>query len=435
MQALDYHVGWIAALPLEGAAALDMLDEEHEPIQQAAQDDNNYFLGRIGPHNVVITILPYMGSVPAAVVAAQMRSTFPSLRFVLLVGIGGGAPTAIHDIRLGDVVVSRPVGQYSGVIQYDFGKTLHEGRFKITGSLNRPSAVLLTATSSLEARHRRSGHSQINAILEDVIQGNSNREEACHPPFNGVDELFESSYRHPNDNNRTCDECDRRNLVVTRPLRSTSQPRIHYGLIASANQVMRDALTRDRLSAELDVLCFEMEAAGLMNYFECLVIRGICDYSDSHKNKQWQEYAAATSAAYAKELLITIPPTSSIQANMADRPHGSGMAQSFQVNQMQSSHTAQFASHHFNSMYPHAKRISRDAAESGKYVRILGCLLLTGHISLSQVTVVYRNGRSSRKYRTCCRRNLFLAAGTSRVSSLGCSETCATLDSWKAWSW
>jgi hypothetical protein len=66
---------------------------------------------------------------------------------------------------------------------------------------------------------------------------------------------------------------------------------------------MRDALIRDKLAAEKNVLCFEMEAAGPMNHFACLVIRGICDYSDSHKNKEWQGYAAMAAAAYAKDLL------------------------------------------------------------------------------------------------------------------------------------
>jgi nucleoside phosphorylase len=71
---------------------------------------------------------------------------------------------------------------------------------------------------------------------------------------------------------------------------------------------MRDASIRDRLAADKDVLCFEMEAAGLMNHFPCLVIRGICDYSDSHKNKEWQGYASMVAAAYAKALLSRIPP-------------------------------------------------------------------------------------------------------------------------------
>ncbi|KAK5988504.1 Vegetative incompatibility protein HET-E-1 [Cladobotryum mycophilum] len=67
-------------------------------------------------------------------------------------------------------------------------------------------------------------------------------------------------------------------------------------------------MTRDRLAAEKDVLCFEMEAAGLMNHFPCLVIRGICDYSDSHKNKKWQGYTVIAATAYAKDLLTRIPP-------------------------------------------------------------------------------------------------------------------------------
>lgn len=83
---------------------------------------------------------------------------------------------------------------------------------------------------------------------------------------------------------------------------------VHYGTIASGNQVMRSAAERDRVSTELGgVLCFEMEAAGLMNSFPCLVVRGICDYADSHKDKRWQPYAAAMAAAYAKEVLSVIP--------------------------------------------------------------------------------------------------------------------------------
>jgi nucleoside phosphorylase len=65
---------------------------------------------------------------------------------------------------------------------------------------------------------------------------------------------------------------------------------------------MKDAIIREKLAAERDILCFEMEAAGLMNHFPCLVIRGICDYSDS------QGYAAMAAAAYTKALLYRIPP-------------------------------------------------------------------------------------------------------------------------------
>lgn len=83
---------------------------------------------------------------------------------------------------------------------------------------------------------------------------------------------------------------------------------IHYSLIASANQLMKDAKLQDQYTKERGILCFEMEAGGLMNHFPCLVIRGICDYSDTHKNKEWQGYAAITAAAYTKDLLKRILP-------------------------------------------------------------------------------------------------------------------------------
>lgn len=82
---------------------------------------------------------------------------------------------------------------------------------------------------------------------------------------------------------------------------------IHYGAIASGNQVMRSGTQRDNIARQLDAICFEMEAAGLMDILPCLPIQGICDYSDSHKNKAWQRYAAAAAAAYARELLAVLP--------------------------------------------------------------------------------------------------------------------------------
>jgi nucleoside phosphorylase len=123
----------------------------------------------------------------------------------------------------------------------------------------------------------------------------------------GSDALFEASYEHVGGD--TCDSCSKDRIVKRQP-RGSQEFVVHYGTIASGNQVMRDGAARDRVSLELgSVLCFEMEAAGLMNSFPCLAIRGICDYSDSHKNKKWQAYAAGTAAAYAKEFLSVVPAT------------------------------------------------------------------------------------------------------------------------------
>jgi hypothetical protein len=96
-------------------------------------------------------------------------------------------------------------------------------------------------------------------------------------------------------------------MQIKRSARDFKDPPIHYGIIASGNQVMKHGGIRDRIAKEVNALCFEMEAAGIMNFLPCLVIRGICDYCDTHKNKDWQGYAALAAAAYAKVVLSFVP--------------------------------------------------------------------------------------------------------------------------------
>jgi nucleoside phosphorylase len=285
-----------------------MLDDHHgKPQWQHPSDQNTYRLGRIGEHNVVIFCLPAgtYGTVSAAKVASQMLSSFESIKVGLMVGIGGGVPSKERDVRLGDVVVSRPEMGLGGVVQYDFGKKIAGGRFQYTGCLNKPPQVLSTAAGALEAKHI-SGENKIPEFLSEMVK--KYPEMRSKFSYQGVenDRLFEAEYVHIGDSN-TCDDCEASRLM-DRPVQSRENvPVIHYGTIASGNQVVKDGATRDRLRQTHNVLCFEMEAAGVIESLPCLVIRGICDYTDSHKNKRWQEYAAATAAAYAKELLHTLP--------------------------------------------------------------------------------------------------------------------------------
>lgn len=305
----DYTVGWVCALPIELAAAQKILDEEHQHPQDAS-DTSLYTLGRIGDHNVVLVCLPagQTGTNSAAAVAIQMKSKFPSIRFGLMVGVGGGVPSAKDDIRLGDVVVGQPQNGNGGVIQYDFGKALPNG-FQRTGLLNTPPTVLLNALAKLQAKHI-AGESNLSTFLSKITDiPVFSRERA------GPDVLFAFDYTHIQ--GYTCDYCSQEHQIE-RPCREQDIV-IHYGTIASGNQLIRNGKTRNELSLDLGgVLCFEMEAAGLANTFPCLVIRGICDYADSHKNKTWQPYAAATAASCAKEILSIIPATEVVTTNTVD---------------------------------------------------------------------------------------------------------------------
>lgn len=298
----DYSIGWICALPKEMAAAKVMLDAIHETLPRSENDTNAYTMGSIGPHNIVLVCLPSgrYGNNNAANVASNLRRTFRSIRICIMVGIGGGAPGKV-DVRLGDVVVGERI------IQYDMGKTEGEGCFKRTGSLCLPPQELLTAVAKLRADHECSPN-KIPTILSDMLKRYPAMDQYIHSDAL-QDRLFDSTYDHVKCADGLADECEGcdASRLVQRSLRPGFQPLIHYGTVASANQVMKHGKTRDQIARETDALCFEMEGAGMMDGFAGLVIRGICDYSDSHKNKQWQEVAAAVAAAYAKELILVIP--------------------------------------------------------------------------------------------------------------------------------
>ena len=314
----SYGVAWIAALPIERAAAKAMLDEEHAPPTGFARhqtDANVYIWGRVGEHNIVIASLAagVYGTTSAAATASSLLASLPSIRVGLLVGIGGGIarPDEDYDIQLGDIVVSQPDGTTGGVCQYDLIKAKSGDRRERKGFLRPPPTVLLNALASIQADHELMD-SKVPNFLQQMLKKNPkmSRRSKQSPGYihqgTDNDRLFQPSCDHvPGPDCRGCDTADE----VKRDARDTTDPEIHYGTIASGNLLVKDAATRDRVVADVgeDCICFEMEAAGLMNHFPCLVIRGICDYADSHKNDRWQRYASATAAAYAKELLAYVP--------------------------------------------------------------------------------------------------------------------------------
>lgn len=306
----QYTVGWISALPLERAAATAMLDEIHprpRDFKQPSTDPNAYSYGHIGSHSIVIASLPagVYGLTAASATALHMVSTFPRLRVGLLVGIAAGVPAPGRDIRLGDIIVAQTNGTSAGVLQYDLRKAMPGGQFERKGSLNNPPAILSHAVAQLQEEHERMD-SSVPRYLTEMIQRNPKMAHQYSHQGAENDRLFVDDYEHVSGTN--CSHCDA-SRVVSRPDRRSNQPEIHYGIIGSGNTLVKDAKERNTILECVgeECICLEMEAAGLVNHFPCLVIRGICDYADSHKNDNWQRYAAATAAAYAKELLQLVP--------------------------------------------------------------------------------------------------------------------------------
>lgn len=318
----DFQIGWICALPIELTAANLMLDEEFDvDFEKDRNDSNTYLFGRINKHYVVVACLPNgkYGTNAAAVVAKDMSRTFSaSLRIGLLVGIAGGIPSAAYDVRLGDIVVSTPKGASGGVNQYDFKKQLSNGEIRLIGQLNSPPSSFRTAVTTLKSKHRlnRSKGLRFESFIHEAL-ANKHLPEYARPDI-ASDRLFKPTYAHVS-GSETCQDCLQAEEEKRKPRepRQRDRPVVHYGIIASGNTLMRDAVQRDEIGAATGAICFEMEAAGLMNNFPCLVIRGVSDYADSHKNKLWKGYAALVAAAYAKELLTYLQPTDLARTQMA----------------------------------------------------------------------------------------------------------------------
>ncbi|KAI5923966.1 hypothetical protein F4810DRAFT_156063 [Camillea tinctor] len=322
----DFKVGIVCALPLEASVVSILFDRQWDSniVGKETGDPNAYSIGMIGQHNVVLTHMPNMGKVAAAMAATWLSASFQGIKLALVVGICGGVPSAGGaEIILGDVVISE------GIIQYDLGRRFPNNNFlrKDTprDNLPRPNLEIRAALAKVKTQQgRNSLQDKLSGFL-DILVGELRGAEIY--PGMAKDKLFKSKYLHKHHElsgcvvcsskdggNNVCDEafesscerleCDDQEVVPRSRLTQHSGPAIHFGLIASGDVVMRSGEDRDIIASRDGVIAFEMEGAGVWEMFpSSLVIKGVCDYADSHKNKVWQNYAAATAAAATKAFL------------------------------------------------------------------------------------------------------------------------------------
>ncbi|KAK6855499.1 hypothetical protein PG995_007650 [Apiospora arundinis] len=303
----DYRIVWFAPLEIEVQAALHMLDNEHEgEFTMSPGDDYIYHAGDMCGHNIVIAPFPAgreYGTGAAAALAAQVKKFFRNLWFGLLVGVAAGIPSLSpspgrqrRDIRLGDVLVALSVGESPATLAYGLGKRTEDGLRPLRHGhvLPEPESIVLAAIGKL-----KSSSSEAKLIMRyyDDFKNKGHRGAQFADPGQAKDNLFEQvRYGRPKKVSR-----------IARP--ASVRTRVWYGTIGSGDELMRDAAARDKLLAQYDIIGLEMEAAGMMSRIPVGVVRGVCDYADAHKNKDWQPYAAAMAAAYAKAVINTSEQT------------------------------------------------------------------------------------------------------------------------------
>jgi len=286
-------IGIVTALPREFRAVMTMLGSSRIVELPGKGADHTYALGTLpsknGRHLVAVLLLPDIGNTNSGIGAALMTSNYPSVECVFMVGIAGGVPDALdpsEHVRLGDVVVS---GR-DGVVQYDIGKMLTD-RLIAKPPPRPPSARMLQATRILSALNYEDSYYRL------------------------IDEsLSELGISRPSQGSDVLGTTDVPSIPLSHPLdpsRTPGRPRVFIGTIASANQVLKNAARRDQLRNEHRAKAVEMEGSGIADLawtraIEYFVVRGICDYCDSNKRDDWQDYAAVVAAAYTRVLLSTV---------------------------------------------------------------------------------------------------------------------------------
>ncbi|KAK5099533.1 hypothetical protein LTR70_002434 [Exophiala xenobiotica] len=344
----DFEIALICALPIERNAVEALLDEEYEvdgfSYGKAVGDPNAYATGRLGHQDVVLAYMPGIGAISAAAVAATLRSSFKSIKVGIVVGICGGVPTTTSgvEILLGDVIIS------TSVVQIDFGRQ-YPNKFvrkrEVEDILGRADPEIRAVIGRAEGHLVRRRLKDKTSRFSTQICAEDGFSRSAYPgPANDI--LYPADYRHKHQMKSSCicdaykdqddDVCEsalqsacedlgcdstlslsakRRRIqmamgsapdgsaLTATAIHEAQKPFIHFGRMACGNQVMKSGQHRDWVAAEERVVGFEMESAGTWDYVPTIVIKSVCDYADSHKNKQWQEYAAATAAACTKAFL------------------------------------------------------------------------------------------------------------------------------------
>ncbi|RAL11558.1 Pfs, NB-ARC and TPR domain protein [Aspergillus homomorphus CBS 101889] len=323
----DFAIAIICALPLEADAVEGLFDEHYDRLGQhygkQPGDANAYLTGRIGQHDVVLSYMPGMGKGSAASVTSSLRVSYTGIQLALLVGICQGAPSPSkhQEIFLGDVIIS------DSVIEYDFGRRYPGGFRRKTGvldALGRPDREIRTLLNGL--RGSRPSAELQTQVLRHLRTLQQLEERWEHP---GVDDvLFDASVIHRHHElgsgvrcccleggslndvcedalDMCCDElgCDRNQVIRCRNRLEADKVATHIGTVASADTVMKSGKHRDEIVKKEKMIAFETQGAGVWDNVSCIIIKGVCDYADSHKIESWQAYAAATAASAAKAFL------------------------------------------------------------------------------------------------------------------------------------
>jgi nucleoside phosphorylase len=294
----DVTIGIMTALIPERSAVSRLL--MHAETMEFDEDPNSYEVGYLAstepdrPHRVALVMLPQDNTRNAAAACTDLLRTFQSIRCVIMVGVAGGVPNVAEPerhVRLGDVVVAQGLIDFGHVRQVDGQEQLRRPVEGICVEIERGATAL--------RRQEFEGSARGRGWHPDIPRGQSMAVYA-RPPED-ADHLVISGREvaHPDPA-----------LTGHRP----GGPKVHYGLVGSADVLMRDEERRDELARAHRIIAMEMEGAGVaasarLRGVPWYMVRGIVDYCENTgKSDRWHPYSSMMAAAYTRSLLAVCRP-------------------------------------------------------------------------------------------------------------------------------
>ncbi|XP_077870376.1 uncharacterized protein LOC144363815 [Saccoglossus kowalevskii] len=305
-------IGVVTALDWEHEAMLQMFDAPTNDYEgtQPQGDVNYYKIGKIKGKTVVMTQLPVglLGENSAAVTVTRLCDVFSTLQIIFMVGTAGGVPNYQYDeaslnnttayirphVRKGDVIVSYPIEQNGpAFIHFDYGEiisllAMNNFRENIRREHVGLHQKALNAARECKYDIEKEGPSS-STIVGELIDGAIRKMKEKGKRFQrpaAEEDILPVGHHHPPE------------PMLRRP----GEPKVHFGILGSANSAMRNTEVRDKLAAAANVIGFENENSGVATAAHisskgCMFVRGVCDYADEHKDGRWHRYAALAAAS------------------------------------------------------------------------------------------------------------------------------------------
>ncbi|UYV69513.1 hypothetical protein LAZ67_6003863 [Cordylochernes scorpioides] len=312
----------------EKVAVDAMIDNKDTYVKYKTEGESNvYTLGNIGNHRVVSTKLPASGHFRSATIAAgstttRLLGTFQKVEYVFLVGVGGGVPhytDASKHVRLGDVVISAPPVGINDNYIYMYCERI-KGSPEGNGPSTSPERYNIKTWSPPNFEIQHVAHQlwihgchypeerPWEAYIENALRTLQSQEADFTRPPSHTDKLFMAL------GGKDLIEVNHPQPPTGNDPRSYNMPVLHFGAVGCGRTLLRDDARRMEFAAQHGIVAFDTEFDAVVesiygnrkdNY---VFIRGIADYKDGSKKKDWQPHAALCAAGVMKAIIMTLDP-------------------------------------------------------------------------------------------------------------------------------